>query len=74
LASPEIVIAIIGFAAASSITPGPNNLLVMTCGLNHNVGASLPLVGADPYRLYWLAAILAMVAVGSLTIGPHSAT
>lgn len=42
--SPDIIIAIIGFAAASSITPGPNNLLVMTSGLNHGVGASLPLV------------------------------
>jgi threonine/homoserine/homoserine lactone efflux protein len=42
--SPDVFIAILGFAAASSITPGPNNLLVMTAGLNHGVAASLPLV------------------------------
>lgn len=42
--SPDVFIAILGFAVAASITPGPNNLLVMTSGLNHGVAASLRLV------------------------------
>lgn len=40
----DLLIALLGFAIAASITPGPNNLLVMTSGLNHGVMQSLPLV------------------------------
>lgn len=40
----DILIALLGFAVASSITPGPNNLLVLTFGLNHGVARTMPLV------------------------------
>lgn len=42
--SSDLLIALFGFAIVSSITPGPNNLLVMTSGLNYGVPRSLPLV------------------------------
>jgi threonine/homoserine/homoserine lactone efflux protein len=42
--APDLLIALIGFAIAASITPGPNNLLVMTSGLNYGVARSLPLI------------------------------
>jgi threonine/homoserine/homoserine lactone efflux protein len=41
----DLLIALVGFAIASSITPGPNNLLVLTSGLNHGVARTLPLIG-----------------------------
>lgn len=40
----DILVALLGFAVASSITPGPNNLLVLTSGLNHGVARTMPLV------------------------------
>ena len=33
----EILIALIGFAFASSITPGPNNLMLMASGANYGL-------------------------------------
>ncbi|MCC7252451.1 LysE family translocator [Hyphomicrobium sp.] len=40
----DLLLALVGYAIASSITPGPNNLLVLTSGLNHGVPRSLPLI------------------------------
>lgn len=42
--SHDVLLALAGFAVAASITPGPNNLLVLTSGLNHGVGRTLPLI------------------------------
>jgi threonine/homoserine/homoserine lactone efflux protein len=42
--STDLLIALVGFAIASSITPGPNNLLVLTSGLNYGVSRSLSLI------------------------------
>ncbi|WP_022946169.1 LysE family translocator [Pseudoalteromonas ruthenica] len=39
----EYVLAVILFAISASITPGPNNILVMTSGVNFGVKRSLPL-------------------------------
>jgi len=41
---PDLLLALIGFAIVSSVTPGPNNLLVLTSGLNFGVPRSLPLI------------------------------
>ena len=38
----EILIALIGFAFASSITPGPNNLMLMASGANYGLRRTLP--------------------------------
>ncbi|MFT6944162.1 MAG: threonine/homoserine/homoserine lactone efflux protein [Yoonia sp.] len=38
----EILIALIGFAFASSITPGPNNLMLMASGANYGMRRTLP--------------------------------
>ncbi|NOU49258.1 LysE family translocator [Pseudoalteromonas sp. JBTF-M23] len=40
----DYFIAILLFAISSSITPGPNNVLVMTSGLNFGVKRSMPLL------------------------------
>jgi threonine/homoserine/homoserine lactone efflux protein len=40
----DLLIALAGFAVSSSITPGPNNLLVLASGLNHGIARSLPLI------------------------------
>jgi threonine/homoserine/homoserine lactone efflux protein len=74
--SPDILIAIIGFAAASSITPGPNNLLVMTSGLNHGVVASLPLVAGISFGFAFmvLAVGIGLGAVIQAHPGLHTAT
>ena len=36
------LLAIMGFAAASSFTPGPNNVMVAASGANHGLRATLP--------------------------------
>lgn len=38
----EILIALMGFAFASSITPGPNNLMLMASGANYGLRRTLP--------------------------------
>ncbi|MCK0096223.1 LysE family translocator [Yoonia sp. F2084L] len=38
----EIIIALIGFAVASSITPGPNNLMLMASGANYGLRRTVP--------------------------------
>ncbi len=40
--STEILIALIGFAFASSITPGPNNLMLMASGANYGLRRTVP--------------------------------
>ncbi|ALU45805.1 LysE family translocator [Pseudoalteromonas rubra] len=40
----EYLYAIILFAISSSVTPGPNNIMVMTSGVNFGVKKSLPLL------------------------------
>ncbi len=40
--SYEILIALIGFAFASSITPGPNNLMLMASGANYGLRRTVP--------------------------------
>lgn len=38
----EILIALVGFAFASSITPGPNNLMLMASGANYGLMRTVP--------------------------------
>lgn len=38
----EYYLALLGFTFATSITPGPNNLMLLASGLNHGVRRSLP--------------------------------
>ena len=38
----EILLALVGFAFASSITPGPNNLMLMASGANYGLRRTLP--------------------------------
>lgn len=38
----ELLLALCGFAFVSSITPGPNNLMLMTSGANFGFGRSVP--------------------------------
>ena len=38
----ELFLSILLFALSTSITPGPNNIMIMTSGLNHGVKNSIP--------------------------------
>lgn len=40
--SPEILLALAGFAFASSITPGPNNMMLLASGATYGVRRTLP--------------------------------
>jgi threonine/homoserine/homoserine lactone efflux protein len=40
--SPDQILAFCAFAAISSITPGPNNMMLLASGLNHGFVRSLP--------------------------------
>lgn len=57
--SADLLLALIGFAVAASITPGPNNLLVLTSGLNHGVARSLPLIAGISFGFAFM-----LIAVG----------
>lgn len=41
----EYILSVVLFAISSSVTPGPNNIMVMSSGLNFGVRRSLPLLG-----------------------------
>ena len=38
----EIFIAVFFFAFSTTITPGPNNIMIMSSGVNYGVKSSLP--------------------------------
>ncbi|NCW68763.1 MAG: LysE family translocator, partial [Marivivens sp.] len=38
----ELILALIGFAFVSSITPGPNNMMLMASGANFGIRRSIP--------------------------------
>ncbi|MFO8125066.1 LysE family translocator [Yoonia sp.] len=40
--SPDIFFALVGFAFASSVTPGPNNLMLMASGANYGLRRTVP--------------------------------
>ncbi|WP_394125324.1 LysE family translocator [Vibrio hepatarius] len=40
----EYLLAVVLFAVSSSVTPGPNNIMVMTSGVNFGIKKSLPLL------------------------------
>jgi len=40
--SPDLLLPLCGFAAVSSITPGPNNTMMLASGLNYGFRRSLP--------------------------------
>ncbi|WP_417792519.1 LysE family translocator, partial [Stutzerimonas xanthomarina] len=40
----EYILSVVLFAISSSVTPGPNNIMVMTSGLNFGVRKSIPLL------------------------------
>ena len=39
---PELVLALVGFAFVTSITPGPNNLMMLASGANYGVRRTVP--------------------------------
>ncbi|HEX2841210.1 LysE family translocator [Hyphomicrobium sp.] len=61
----DIVLALIGFAIAGSITPGPNNLLVLTSGLNHGVGRTVPLIAGISFGFAFMLVAIG-IGLGSL--------
>jgi len=38
----DLLVSIVLFALVATVTPGPNNIMVMTSGLNHGVNRTLP--------------------------------
>lgn len=60
----EMVVALIGFAFATSISPGPSNLLVLASGANFGFARTLPLV------LGVSSGFLAMVFLVGTILGP----
>jgi threonine/homoserine/homoserine lactone efflux protein len=61
----DLLIALIGFSIASSITPGPNNLLVLTSGLNHGIPRSLPLIAGISLGFAFMLVVIG-VGLGSV--------
>ena len=45
---PDVLLALIVFCIVSSVTPGPNNMMLMASGLNYGVRRTLPhLIGVS---------------------------
>jgi threonine/homoserine/homoserine lactone efflux protein len=62
--TPEMAVALIGFAFATSISPGPSNLLVLASGANFGFARTLPLIFGVS------AGFLAMVFLVGTVLGP----
>ena len=57
--SPDLMLAFMGFAVVNSITPGPNNMMLMTSGVNFGFRRTMPhLAGVN------LGFMLMMLLVG----------
>ncbi|RBI86339.1 LysE family translocator [Rhodosalinus halophilus] len=81
----DLLLALTGFALVASITPGPNNLMLMASGANFGLRRTLPhmlgisagfvvmvtLVGLGVMRLFdaWPAAQSLLTAAGALYLG-----
>jgi threonine/homoserine/homoserine lactone efflux protein len=81
----DLLLALAGFALVASITPGPNNLMLMASGANFGLRRTLPhmlgigagfvvmvtLVGLGVMRLFdaWPAAQSLLTAAGALYLG-----
>ena len=40
--NPDLLLALIGFAFVSSITPGPNNMMLLASGVNFGMRSTMP--------------------------------
>jgi threonine/homoserine/homoserine lactone efflux protein len=60
--TPEFLLALSGFAFVTSITPGPNNLMLMASGVNFGIRRTVPhLLGIS----LGLAAMIVLVGMGA---------
>lgn len=60
--TPELLPALAGFAFVTSVTPGPNNLMLMASGVNFGLGRTVPhLLGIS----LGLAAMIVLVGLGA---------
>jgi threonine/homoserine/homoserine lactone efflux protein len=55
------IVAVFGFAIASSVTPGPNNIMVASSSANHGVAATMPHVLGIAFGF---AAMFLLVGIG----------
>ncbi|MGR3468585.1 MAG: LysE family translocator [Shimia sp.] len=61
----ELLIALAGFAFVSSITPGPNNLMLMASGANYGLRRTLPhMLGVG----FGFVAMVALVGLGLMQV------
>ena len=40
--NPDLLLALVGFAVVSSITPGPNNMMLLASGVNFGMRRTIP--------------------------------
>lgn len=67
------LLALAGFAAAASITPGPNNVMVAASGANHGFRATLPHCAGIALGFAVMVAIIGLGVAGVLASVPRIA-
>ena len=62
----ELIVALIGFVFVSSITPGPNNMMLMASGANFGIRRSIPHILGVGLGHSFMIIILGAGQVGAL--------
>lgn len=70
----EQLLALAGFAIAGSFSPGPNNLMVMTSGVNFGLRRSLPHMLGITLGFVGMVAILGLGLAGVIRAVPQRMT
>jgi threonine/homoserine/homoserine lactone efflux protein len=72
--SPDLLLALIGFAFVTSVTPGPNNLMLMTSGANFGFRRTLPHMLGVALGFVFMAAAVGLGLAGLFHALPWAKT
>ncbi len=72
--SPDLLLALIGFAFVTSVTPGPNNLMLMTSGANFGFRRTVPHMLGVALGFVFMAAAVGLGLAGVFHTVPQAKT
>jgi threonine/homoserine/homoserine lactone efflux protein len=64
------LLALVGFAVATSITPGPNNIMIASSAANHGLRATIPHLAGIATGFVVMIALVGLGLAGALTAAP----
>lgn len=70
--TPDLLLGLIGFAFVTSITPGPNNIMLMTSGANFGFRRTLPHMAGVALGFVFMAVAVGLGLIGLFDAWPAS--